>query len=423
MPAGEQHGKVSRMYIRALAWALLLACGALPAQSLQDSLERALGPDAEVTLHFRSYYFDRQNPGDLTQAAWAAGGWLGYRSGWIGDVLRIGVVGYTSQKLWGPLDKDGSGLLAPGQEPYSVIGESYVSLKLWEQVLTGGRFLVNQPEINATDNRMTPITYSGGNLAGKLGGVDYYLAYLNATKPKTSENFVNFVSAASIPGSQSEPLWLAGASGKPTADVDWQLSSYYVPNVLNSSYADIAWRTQLSAQYQLQLGAQAMVQRGVGEQLLTGSSFSTWSGGLKADLSSGGATATLGYQQTSSDWAYQTPYSGWAGYTYMIVKSFNEAGMKAWLLGGTYDFAAQNLPGLRLNAAVVYGYDAINATTRAAQPNWTEYDMTLDYRFSDKRWPEWARPFWIRGRAAYVDMRSDGDIQDYRIIVNYEWVF
>ena len=94
--------------------------------------------------------------------------------GWIGDTLRFGVVGYTSQRLWGPLDKDGSGLLAPQQEGYSVIGEAFVSLKLWDQVLTGGRFLVNQPEINASDNRMTPITYSGGNLAGKVAGVDYY---------------------------------------------------------------------------------------------------------------------------------------------------------------------------------------------------------------------------------------------------------
>ena len=101
----------------------------------------------------------------MTQAAWAAGGRFGYRRAWIGDVLRFGVVGCTSHKLWGPLDKDGSGLLAPGQEPYSVIGESCLSLKLWEQVLTGGRFLVNQPQINATDNRMTPITYSGGSPA------------------------------------------------------------------------------------------------------------------------------------------------------------------------------------------------------------------------------------------------------------------
>ncbi len=386
-------------------------------------LERALGPDSEVLLHFRSYYFDRQNPGDVTNAAWAAGGWVGYHSGWIADRVRFGAIGYTSQRLWGPLDKEGSGLLAPPQQSYSVIGEAFVSLKLWDQVLTGGRFLLNQPEINATDNRMTPITYSGGNLAGKVAGVDYTLAFLNATKPKTSERFVNFVSAAGIDSNASEPLWLAGAAGAPSPELNWRLSSYYVPNVLSSTYADASWLTPLSGAYQLRLGAQAMVQRGVGEQLLTGSSFSTWSGGLKADLTSGGATATLAYQQTGSGSAYQTPYSGWAGYTYMIVKSFNLAGMKAWLLGGTYDFAAQNLPGLALNAAIVHGWDAIDASTGAALPNWTEYDLTLDYRFSSKHWPDWARPFWIRGRAAYVDMRDDGHIQDYRIIVNYEWKF
>ena len=415
---------MSRVRSKVLACsAALLASGALQAQSLQYSLERAVGPDSEVMLHFRSYYFDRLNPGDVTNAAWAAGGWVGYRSGWIGDVLRFGAVAYTSQKLWGPLDKDGSGLLAPGQESYSVIGESYVSLKLWDQVLTGGRFLVNQPEINATDNRMTPITYSGGNLAGQVAGVSYMLAYLNETKPKTNENFVNFVSAAGIAGSASEPLWLASVSGKPTQDFDWQLSSYYVPNVMQSNYADFRWRTALSADYRLQLGAQAMYQSGVGQRLLTALPTSTWSGGLKADLMHAGATATLAYQQTGSGANYQTPYSGWAGYTYMIVKSFNLADMKAWLLGGTYDFGAQGLPGLMLNANLVYGYDAINPSTRAAQPNWTEYDLTLDYRFSDQRWPEWARPFWIRGRAAYVDMRSDGNIQDYRIILNYEWKF
>jgi hypothetical protein len=401
----------------------MFAFAAAQAQSLEDSLQRALGPDSKTVLHARTYYLDRQNPGDVTNAAWAIGGWAGYVSGWIADAVRFGVVGYTSQRLWGPLNEEGSGLLAPGQEGYSVIGESYVSLKLWDQELTGGRFLVNQPEINANDNRMTPITYSGGNLAGKVAGVDYALAYLNATKPKTSENFINFVEAAGIASSVSSPLYLLGISGAPREDLQWRLSSYYVPDVLQSNYADFSWLTPLGEDYKLRLGAQAMYQRGVGEQLLSGSSFSTWSGGLKADLTRGGATATLAYQQTGTGSDYQAPYSGWAGYTYMIVKSFNLAGMKAWLLGGNYDFAAHNLPGLALNAAIVYGWDAINTSTGAAQPNWTEYDLTLDYRFTSKQWPEWSRPFWIRGRAAYVDMRSDGDIQDYRIIVNYEWVF
>ena len=220
-----------------------------------------------------------------------------------------------------------------------------------------------------------------------------------------------------------EPMWLAGVSARPGTDLDWRLSSYYVPNVLQSNYADVAWRITPAAGYRLQLGAQAMYQGSVGDQLLSGASFSVWSGGLKADLTRGGATATLAYQQTGSGANYQTPYSGWAGYTFMIVKSFNLAGQKAWLLGGSYDFAAQGVPGLQLNANAVYGYDAVDPATGAAQPDWTEYDMTLDYRFGAEHWPVWARPFWIRARAAHVDMRSAGDIDDYRVILNYEWKF
>ena len=79
-----------------------------------------------------------------------------------------------------------------------MIGEAYASLKLWDQVLTGGRFLVTQPEISLSDIRMTPITYSGGNLSGKLAGIDYFAAYLNATKPRNSDNFQNFAEAAGL---------------------------------------------------------------------------------------------------------------------------------------------------------------------------------------------------------------------------------
>jgi len=420
----------TRPHARSHAWLSRWLCGAALAAGLaggaaqaNDALSNALVRDSELNLHFRTYYFDRQNPGDVTNAAWAAGGWIGYQSGWLADMVRIGVVGYTSQRLWGPLDKDGSGLLAPQQDSYSVIGEAYASLKLWDQVLTGGRFQVYQPEISPTDIRMTPITYSGGNLAGKLGGIDYFAAYLNATKPRTSENFQNFTQAAGISGADGEPLWLFGVKGQPTENWLWSLSTYYVPDVLSSTYGDTSWLTPLSADYKLRLGAQLMFQNGVGQELLTGPDFSTWSGGVKADLIAGPATLTTVYQQTGSGGNYQTPYSGWAGYTFMIVKAFNLANQKAFLLGGTYDFASMGAPGLALNANIVYGWDAIDPASGADQPNWTEYDLTVDYRFAAKTWPEWARPFWIRGRAAYVDQRSAGNIEDYRIIVNYDWKF
>jgi hypothetical protein len=406
---------------RSLAAVLCWLLAALPGAAKAQGLAEALGRDSQVTLHLRSYYFDRNNPGDVTNAAWAIGGWLGWRSGWIGDVLRLGVVGYTSQPLWAPLDKTGSGLLAPPNDGYSVVGESWASLKLWDQVLTGGRFQMHQPEIHATDNRMTPITYSGANFAGWLGEVNLYAAYLDATKPKTSEHFVNFVSAAGIAGGASEPLWLLGASSRSESPLRWRVSSYYVPNVLSSSFADGSWLLPLPEEWRLRLGAQAMAQRGVGNKLLA--DFSTWSAGLRADLQQRGATATLAYQQTGSGYKYQTPYSSWAGYTDMIVKSFNLAGQQALLIGGSYDFGAGDLAGLVLHGAIVHGWDAIDPDTRAALPNWTEYDLTLDYRFSAAHWPVWARPLWLRGRAAYVDMRTDGRVQDFRLILNYAWQF
>jgi len=110
-----------------------------------------------------------------------------------------------------------------------------------------------------------------------------------------------------------------------------------------------------------------MYQTRVGDKLLTGSAFDDCSGGVKAELIAGSTTLSAVHQQTGSEASYQNPYSSWAGCTNMIVKAFNLAGMGAW--------------------------------------------------------PSWAQLSWLRGRAANVDMGSDGDLQDYRIIINYDWKF
>lgn len=405
-----------------MAPALFLAAIA-PAQAADADLANALGPDSEVVLHLRSYYFDRLNPGDTQNAAWAIGGWAGYKTGWIADTLRFGVVGYTSQRLWGPQDKGGTGLLVPPQEPYSVLGQAFVSLKFGEQQATGGRFAVDQPEINPHDVRMTPITYQGGALDGAIGGLRYYAAYLDSTKPKASSDFIDFVEAANIARPDSEPLWLLSLGIEPVAGLELRGSSYYVANVLSSTYADLRWLATLASGDRLRLSAQAMYQTSVGDNWLQGKAFNTYSMGLKADYMSGGATLSVAYQQTGRGSNYNTPYAGWAGYPSMIVKDFDLAGQQAWLLSGSYDFASLGAPGFALNGAVVYGYNAINPSTRAAQPDWTEVDVTADYRFSAVTWPEWARPFWIRARAAYVDQGANGIINDYRLILNYEWIF
>jgi hypothetical protein len=252
--------------------------------------------------------------------------------------------------------------------------------------------------------------------------VNDFAGYLNAIKTIASTHFVDMASVAGAPAGVSSPLWAVGLDGTPSKGSQWRLSSYYVPDILTSTFADGHWTTALSANYELRLGAQAMYQSSNGNDALTGSRFSTGTVGVRADLSAGGATATFAYNQTGTGAAYRTPYGGWAGYTFMIVKSFNQAGEKAYLIGGSYDFAKHDLPGLALNASIVFGRDSIDASTGAPLQNNTEYDLTLDYRFTAERWPAWARPLWIRARAAYVDQGTAGDVNDYRIIVNYPWV-
>ncbi|MDF3075749.1 MAG: hypothetical protein K0S54_3416, partial [Alphaproteobacteria bacterium] len=112
--------------------------------SADSDFWRVLYHDATFTVHFRSYYLGRDVPnGAPNLGALAAGGWLGYQTGWIGDAVRFGIVGYGSFPLWGPEDKDGTLLLRDSQRHYAVIGQAYVALKLWDQILTGYRQMVN----------------------------------------------------------------------------------------------------------------------------------------------------------------------------------------------------------------------------------------------------------------------------------------
>jgi hypothetical protein len=403
--------------------ALLGTMSSARAADEAGALETMLVKESVTTLQLRSYWLDRHKPGPVENAAWAAGGWLGYQSGWLGDMLNFGLVGYTSQRIWGPSDTSGSLLLTSTQQGYSVLGQAYVSLKFFEQTLTGGRFAVDQPEVNPQDNRMTPNTFEGGKLGGKLGGVSYFAGYLTAEKTRNATTFVNMATVAGAPSGVESDMWLLGLSAEPARDLGLRFSSYHVPNVLNSTYADANWLTPLSETYKLRLGAQAMTQGSTGSNALTGSSFSTKAAGVKADLIHGGATATFVYTQTGRGAAYRTPYGAWAGYTSMINQDFDQAGQKAYLVGGTYDFTGLDAPGLVVNGAVVFGRDAINAVSGAAQPNLTEYNLTLDYRFTATHWPQSLRPLWLRARAAYIAPSSGGNTTDYRIIVNYPLVF
>ena len=145
--------------------AAALAQGINPGDPAKDAY--TLPGGFEPVVQLRTYYFDQESLTGVPSAAWALGGWAGLRSPWWGDLFQVGIVGYTSQKLYGPADKDGTKLLATGQEPITVLGEAFGAVRILGQTLTAYRQLVNRPFINPQDSRMVPNTFEAYTLTGR----------------------------------------------------------------------------------------------------------------------------------------------------------------------------------------------------------------------------------------------------------------
>ena len=103
---------------------------------LKKRLETAapLWRDTQLRLHPRVYYFDRDRENANDSVALAYGGWLAYNSGWWRDRLRFNASMYTTQRAYGPGDKDGTLLLKEGQQGFTVLGKANLELKLSEVI-------------------------------------------------------------------------------------------------------------------------------------------------------------------------------------------------------------------------------------------------------------------------------------------------
>src|SRR5215471_1874156 len=129
-------------------------------QQLKDT--PAFFRDTQLDFNTRSYYFYRERFDDTFNEAWSMGGALTYKSGWFLDRFGMGAAFYTAQRLYGPKDRDGTLLLKPGQHGYSVVGQIYGKIKLFDdQFLNLYRYEYNTPFINKNDSRMTPNTFEG----------------------------------------------------------------------------------------------------------------------------------------------------------------------------------------------------------------------------------------------------------------------
>jgi hypothetical protein len=388
-------------------------------ESLKPELE-TLPPffrDTQVGLNLRLYYFDRENhlsPAKSDNEALALGGSLAYQSGWLANVLRVGVEGFASQKLYGPEDRDGTLLLLPGQESYLALGRAYGELQYAEYTATLYRQYIDTPYVNQQDNRMTPNTFEAYRITGKYDWVQFGAGYVAQIKPRNDNEFISMAEQAGAPPGRERGMITVGARFTPIKALSFGAINYYVPDTWNIFYTEGNYTWPLTDKLGLKLQGQFTEQDSVGGDNLIGS-FRTRVGGAQASLSYGNAILRAAFSITAQSRNINSPYGTYPGYLSLIEKDFNRAGEKAWLLGFSYDLK-DYVKGLSATFNFARGTDAVDPATRGGLPDENEYDITVDYRI--EKGP--LRGMWVRLRNGYVDFSNGGgSSNNIRLIINY----
>jgi hypothetical protein len=401
--------------------------------------------DTKFEFNFRTYYLDRHKFDGSISQAWAIGGWAGLKTGYFLDHIAFGGTVYTSNPIYAPDDRDGTTLLAPGQNGYTVLGEFYADIRIIDGLnINVGAKGYDTPYINRNDTRMTPNTFEAIVLQGRtelgesssdaaetadgvglskdgkeiavqaptpaqdIAAIKYGLGYFYQIKERNDSEFVSMSVDA---GAHVERgVWAAGAlyeKGKFSIGA----IDYYSDDIINIAYAETKMELPISADWRPRLAAQYTDQGSVGDNLLQNDSFSGHQFGLRVELPVQKALFTAAFTHAWGNANMQNPWSGYPGYTSVQVQDFNRAGESAFLIRAGYDFPW--VDGLSAYALAVFGTEP----DAAGQFRQDEYDMNL----------QWAPPngvlkgLSVRLRYGIVDQHG-GDVDtltDFRAIVNY----
>ena len=381
--------------------------------------------DSLVQYVARTYYFGRDNFDGTKSQAWAAGGWLAFRSGLIGDLFGVHAAFYGSEKLFGPPDQDGTKLLAPGQNNINVLGQIYGRVQLGDQEIRGGRQLIDTPLINPQDNRMVPNTFEAAtfvSLPDKDRFYDYAVGYIWNIKPRDSNDFIPMSEALLANSNENIGAPFGMIRLRPMPGLVLTAMDYNVQNFINSSFGQAEYDfRQPKGMPNFILGGNVIGQTSVGDNLLTGAPFSTYQTSAKAQMTYAGWTLFIAGSVTGSESKIFSPYGTKPNYTDMQQVSFDNAGEKA--IGGSaaYDFAAFGLPGFSTGAWYTQGWDAIDPIKNAAIPDRRELDVWLQYR------PTEGLLKGLRIKTQYSNLWQRGNVrpyqQEFRFIVDYTVLF
>jgi hypothetical protein len=342
--------------------------------------------DTTFNVQLRSFYLDRENFDTSQSEAWTLGGSAGFKTGYFGQVVAFGATVFTSQRLYGPDDKDGAQLLLTGQKPYTVIGELYGQFRLTDEIAaTAGLHELSTPFINTRDSLMTPNTFQLYAVQGAAGSTDdmnlrFGAGYVEKIKLRNSDDFQSMSTAAGAAVGVDRGVYVAGANFK-DAGLSIGAIDYYSADIINIFYSETKFSLPIVERLSLRFGAQYTDQHSTGDDLLTGKPFSTDQYGLKVELAFGPAllttartiTATGTRTAVNSGTDIRSPWGGYPGYTAVQIENFYRAGEDATMLRAAYNFP-------RVTGLSIYGLWVKGSTPHVSDEYaQTEYDFNLQW--------------------------------------------
>jgi hypothetical protein len=369
--------------------------------------------DTQLEARFRTYYLYKDQTTDEINEACAMGGSIAYRSGWLRDLFQLEVEGFTSQPIYTPDDREGTGLLNSEQDGYSVVGITNGKLRYKGIVLTGFRQYIDLPYVNRDDSRMTPNTFESVTLTKPEGALRFSTGYTWKVKFRTSDRFLSMTKAIGL--DKDRGLAHAGAVWEPDENFHIGAIGAVIPDLYAGIYNETGFGCDLTDKWEARFDGQFTYQWETGDDLLGEDFDNAWNLGLRTSASYAGAVFQLGLSITDPDDSVQNFYGSSPSYVDLMQITFTRADEKAILASVSYDFAGLGIDGFSVIANFVAAFDGKeNGERDDAQ----ELDVTMDYRLNKGI----LKSFWLRVRGSWLNEElSDKDGTDIRVILRHDF--
>jgi hypothetical protein len=368
--------------------------------------------DTRLEARFRTYYLRKDREIDELSEAWAMGGSLYYRSGWLADAFAVEVEGFTSQPIYAPEGRGGTELLTFDQEGYSALGIANARLRYAGMELIGYRQYLDLPYVNRQDNRMTPNTFEALRLAKPEGDFRFSTGYVWKIKRQTAETFVSMSEALGL--SKERGLAYGGGVWDPSGKLHLGAFAVAEPDVFAGAYGELGFVEPIGGGLEARIDTQFSYEAPIGDRLLGSELDGTWNLGIRGASSWKGAVLRLGGSFTGASGHILKAYGSSPSYLNLMQRVFDRANEKALLTSLSYDFSVLDVDAFSFIANFAVGFDGELA---GESGDVKELDATLDYRLSSGVF----RGLWLRVRGSWLrDDLADGDAVDIRVFLRYD---